>query len=378
MSAADILLSTRRATPPPLPGKAKTPAAPPICMHEVVTAADVLEDVQVSAEGVAAETAVVETILSAAWQRLCFWQSVSSWQLSLVLHLVALVGLGLVQWLPAEREPRETLTVVLGDRTDEIEAYKLETLATEFAASPVVAGDVAALTPRAKGGEVSLAEVESLVTEVGWGEFTGDGAAFGTLPGNFGKEVTSLAKVVEPVEFFGVQATGSRFVFIIDCSTSMGGDKFLLAKQELNNTLAKMSPDHEFYVIFFSSGAYPMRRPGRGVAERTFLPGTKENIRDIQEFVRLSPLVGGTYPLEAVQLAAALQPDAVFLLSDGAFSDRGATVEFLARHNLLRDRDGKWRVRFNVHTICFFDRAAAPTLEYIARVHLGGYQFVGP
>jgi hypothetical protein len=377
MSAADIL-STRRATPPPLPSKAKSPAPPPICQTEVVTAAIVVVPNSPAAESDAAATQVLETVFSAAWKRLLFWQSVSSWQLSLVLHLIALVGLGLVQWLPQDPQPRETLTVRLGDRTEEIEAYKLEALSTELAASQSLAGEAASLTPSVSGGEVELAEVETLASEIGLGDFTGEGQAFGTLPGNFGKEVTGLPKATAPVEFFGVQATGSRFVFIIDCSTSMGGDKFVLAKQELNNTLANMSPDHEFFVIFFSSGAYPMTRPGRGVAEKTYLPGTKENIRDIQNFVRLSPLVGGTYPLKATQLAATLEPDAVFLLSDGAFSDGGATVDFLARHNLYRDKEGKQRVKFNVHTICFFDRAAAPTLEHIARVHLGGYQFVGP
>ena len=60
-------------------------------------------------------------------------------------------------------------------------------------------------------------------------------------------------------EFFGVKSTGSRFVFVVDGSNSMGrGTKWDDCKREMMASVNKLSPKQFFYVYLFARNSYRM------------------------------------------------------------------------------------------------------------------------
>ncbi len=125
--------------------------------------------------------------------------------------------------------------------------------------------------------------------------------------------------------FFGIRAKGQFFVYVVDCSGSMiDEDRLARAKVELRRSVMALQPPQRFKVIFYSDRVWPM--PGD-------LPRPADVGPKLQmiEWLRLIEPDGGTDPRAAMSLALALQPDAVFLLSDGEFPD--GTVEAIARRN---------------------------------------------
>ncbi|MEC9093352.1 MAG: hypothetical protein VX438_11635, partial [Planctomycetota bacterium] len=52
-------------------------------------------------------------------------------------------------------------------------------------------------------------------------------------------------------QFFGIQAKGKNFVFIVDSSSSMSGARWKNAVQELRSSLFSLQQNQKFYVIFF-------------------------------------------------------------------------------------------------------------------------------
>jgi hypothetical protein len=125
--------------------------------------------------------------------------------------------------------------------------------------------------------------------------------------------------------FFGIRARGQFFVYVVDCSGSMiDEDRLVRAKAELRRSVMALQPPQRFKVIFYSDRIWPM-------------PGDMPRPADVGpklqmiEWLRLIEPDGGTDPRAAMSLALSLQPDAVFLLSDGEFPE--GTVESIARRN---------------------------------------------
>ena len=91
-------------------------------------------------------------------------------------------------------------------------------------------------------------------------------------------------------------------------------------------SVAAMQPPQRFQVIFYNDRATPM--PGD-------LPKTADysSRTTLARFLNRIDADGGTDPRDALNLALAMRPDAVFLLSDGAFPDgTAAAVAALNRH----------------------------------------------
>jgi hypothetical protein len=85
-----------------------------------------------------------------------------------------------------------------------------------------------------------------------------------------------------------------------------------------------------------------------------------------------------TNPYEAVKFALSLKPDAIYILSDGKFTDRGQTVRFLETENVINDPDVGYRPRAIIHTIAFWQRDGEEAMQAIAKQHKGTYRFVPP
>jgi hypothetical protein len=156
----------------------------------------------------------------------------------------------------------------------------------------------------------------------------------------------------------------------------MRGRKFADAKRELLYAVGKLDKSQFFYVIFFDYGAKPMFAGRNTPRETRALAATRENVQRLKRWLPSIENGGQTNPFEAVQLALELMPDAIFILSDGEFTDGGQTERFLAANNVLDDPLEGRRPKTVVHTIAFHSRAGEPTMQAIAERHGGTYEFV--
>jgi len=170
------------------------------------------------------------------------------------------------------------------------------------------------------------------------------------------------AKPEEGVSFFGTASRGNKFVFIIDRSGSMSGQRFAAAKEELCRTLGGLKPTDNFMIYFFNSRAEPM--------PAGMLPGTPEKIKWAIRWVQERTPRGGTDPKQALHWCFNLRPDTVWLLTDGRFSNEGGALDAIA--------EGNRRLRARINTLAFHDKGGADILQRIARENDGTYRFVNP
>ena len=196
------------------------------------------------------------------------------------------------------------------------------------------------------------------------------------------EHIVSVAKGVNV--FFGTASRGNKFVFIIDKSGSMEGDRLAAAKEELCRTLKGLKATDKFMVYFFSDNAEPMPMPARAMLSffsnnaepmpaRAMLSGTPKNIRWAVKWVRTRSVQGGTDPRQALHLCFDLRPDTVWLLTDGIFLQRPGLKPVT---DLIRELNKKDEVRVN--TIGFHrDRKAVDrSLNPIAAANGGTFRFV--
>jgi hypothetical protein len=164
-------------------------------------------------------------------------------------------------------------------------------------------------------------------------------------------------------EFFGTRARGNKFVYIIDCSGSMQGQKFDKAKAELIASIQRLKAHQSAYVFFFSDTSYPMFSPSS--REPKLLKCTKANLQKMEDWIVQFPCLGGTEPRESLLEALDLKPDAIFFLTDGGFDPHVAT-----------DVRSKNQKEVCINTICFTDATGEPVMKQIAAENRGDYRFV--
>lgn len=164
-------------------------------------------------------------------------------------------------------------------------------------------------------------------------------------------------------KFFGLRANGEKFVYVVDCSSSMRGVPFQKACEELLRSIHNLGPKQRFYVIFFASVSYPMFSTSRPAPD--LLAASSENVNRVTEWITNFRGTGGTAPEDALLKALDLKPDAVFFLTDGAFAPRVVTT--VARRN---------RKQAAINTVGFVSRAGESLLKQIAKENNGKYVFV--
>jgi hypothetical protein len=139
------------------------------------------------------------------------------------------------------------------------------------------------------------------------------GALFGDEGRGLGEFGSGLGD--SPIaEFFGAKIEGRRIVFVLDNSGSMQAGRLETVIAELEKCVASLSADQEFYVIFYSDVAYPLFYPDP-IAQ--FIRPTERNKKLLAEWLEGVELCLGDAVLDALNAAAAIRPDTVFLLSDG-------------------------------------------------------------
>lgn len=121
---------------------------------------------------------------------------------------------------------------------------------------------------------------------------------------------------------FGLRPVGKRFVYVLDCSKSMNHPhdseaktRFKRMQMELLNSVKSMSPEQEFYFIFFND--YVIRMPSHGL-----VPANHDlKVKYLTWMARLQA-DGNTEPKGALHAAMSLKPDVIYFLTDGTFDYR--------------------------------------------------------
>jgi hypothetical protein len=164
-------------------------------------------------------------------------------------------------------------------------------------------------------------------------------------------------------EFFGITSAGNSFIYIVDCSGSMLGERLEKAKHELLRSIYGLDDDKTVFVIFFADTHFSMFYPG--TMPDQLLPSNLPNKQRIQKWVESFSVSGGTVPDSAIRLALQMQPDAIYLLTDGGFN--ASAVQIANQLNLKR---------IPIHTIGFQDSGGETNLKQIAADSAGTYKFV--
>lgn len=159
--------------------------------------------------------------------------------------------------------------------------------------------------------------------------------------------------------FFGTTAYGNKFVFIIDKSGSMEGTAFYRARGELLRSLKQLRDGQAFSIVFYNTNAFPFATD--------LVPRDRKSYQAANYWVgRMGP-GGGTDPLSSLRIAMNMNPDAIFLLTDGEFTNPDAVYD-LAR--------AQSKPVIPVHTICFTNRHGEAVLKAIAKATNGTYRYV--
>ncbi|RMH10207.1 MAG: VWA domain-containing protein [Planctomycetota bacterium] len=218
--------------------------------------------------------------------------------------------------------------------------------------------------------ETSSGEIDALTTELvdidvssGGGDISSSTPTDGTTGGG------GLSG--DGASFFGVEAQGNRFAYIVDISSSMRADgKMDRTKQELIRSISALAETSEVVVVLYSNGPIPL------TGEMEWNKTTKTNkIRLRRQILDVEP-GGSTRPLGAFELVFQMnpKPDAVYFMTDGQFdSDVPSAVRSL-----------NTRPKVPVHCIMFGEIGNAQArsevedmMRTIARQSGGRFKHVG-
>lgn len=166
-----------------------------------------------------------------------------------------------------------------------------------------------ALEPMADLGATLAVPAEALMAAVPAASAKSEGEGEATEPA--ASEPSGEPGVVS---FFGAESHANRVVFVVDNSGSMQHGRMQTTLLELGAAIRRLSTSQEFYVVFFSDQAYPMFYPD---SVDKPLPATRENKRTLSKWLRTVEMCLGGRLLDAMDYAAAMEPDVVYLLTDG-------------------------------------------------------------
>lgn len=168
-------------------------------------------------------------------------------------------------------------------------------------------------------------------------------------------------------KFYGQELVGNRFVFVIDSSSSMSGERWESLKEELVRCVKGLSPDQSFFVIGFDSEAHPMfgDAPPRG----SFLRPSKVSVTKLQNWLNGIRLGGNTLPATSLMMAISLKPDAIMLLSDGEIADDSILRLRVLNRRILNDEE--YEIKIPIHTYLLHSSIGYLALETIAEENDG-------
>lgn len=257
------------------------------------------------------------------------------------------------------------------DTADEIVVPEAPSVQRADTTSPAL-DPLVDLTMTGSDAADALREVEIASTSGGASGPAQDDAALGSSSGSG-----------NGASFFGLEAQGKRFAYVVDISSSMeeeaatGDSRIALTKRELSRSVSALIESGEFVVILYAGQSASLTGSNR------WTPATEANklsarrqigLIDTSDQLMFGIGRDGTKPLSAFETLFNMRPrpDAIYFMTDGVFNETGGNVpEVVAKKN---------RHRIPVHCILFMapDEPARqhvePEMLRIARESGGRYR----
>lgn len=306
------------------------------------------------------------------------WSDMRAWSASCIFHTVVLVLFALM-WRSQSRgtsgDTDRPVGIAVAHQTGKGTEYSLEGGSSSSGSSTSASSSqtVSLTTNDLFAPPISI---DSLVAELmgdsngvptgaagsqGTG-LSGDGNSSGSGTGK-GKGKGNKAKT----SFFGVEGTGSSFVFVVDRSDSMNANDaspLRSAKRELLKSLASLNEYHQFQIVFYNDSVFPM--------SGKMIFATDADKRRATQFVRSIPGDGGTSHMPALKLGLAMRPDVLFFLTDA--DDPSLSLPQLRELQEKADLS-----RTTIHTVQFNLGPAANNGSWIrglAEMNRGTYKYL--
>ena len=165
--------------------------------------------------------------------------------------------------------------------------------------------------------------------------------------------------------FFGIEARGNRFAYVVDLSGSMGQDGRMEAMlAELRRSITELGSHVSFYVVFYSDDAFPLGN------RREWIDATSDGKRWARQKLDAVEALGSTHPVPGFQLVSQIRPraDAIYFMTDGRFSNEEQDVNAILALNRERPTP--------IHCITFVTREAEASMRLIAEATGGSYTHV--
>ncbi len=103
-------------------------------------------------------------------------------------------------------------------------------------------------------------------------------------------------------------------VYVIDCSSSMSGERFRKVARGVIDAVSQMTDRQQFAVLLFNTVA--MQIDGGGL-----IPATAANRQVLATQLSQVLPVGGTNPTDALLIALQMKPETIVMFSDGEFDE---------------------------------------------------------
>lgn len=282
----------------------------------------------------------------------------SSAAVSLLVHVVILVIAALIQMHKPMAQlgsagPEVQFAVMSDQELSKLAAEALELDAPDSTSSSAaldLQAEIELGALEAQSIDLS-ADAGDLSTPLGGGDLEGVGLGAGDSVGS-------------GASFFGVEARGNRFAFVVDVSGSMSLEGRMIGMQrELIRSVQGMFTSSKFFVVFFSTGASPL-----GDRAGAWVDATDSNKAWARAHIMAQRPEGGTNPVPGFMLLTDLKPppDAIYFMTDGEFPEDRAD-EILGMFQ---------RRNVPIHCITFGSREGEAVMRRIAASTRGTYTHV--
>lgn len=300
------------------------------------------------------------------WSVIVRWAirgTVAAFAVSLIVHVVGLVIAGLIVLgdgrsggsPPGAPEPVGFAVMTEGELAEMQAAGLVAETPTvpEIDSGPTAVDQSLENESIAQAGDGAVTELSSLGAATGGGEISGDG--LGGVGGSGGGGGGA--------SFFGVEAQGSRFAFVVDISGSMTvGGKLDALRSSLLETIAGLNDASSFLIVPYSTDALPLG--GR----RSWTDSSTSGKRWARQLIGKLEADGATNPGPAFQIVFAQRPrpDAVYFMTDGEFDAQVADDIKVLNSEL----------RIPIHCITLETRDSEDLMKRIAAESKGTYTFI--
>ncbi len=292
------------------------------------------------------------------------------WSISTILHLLLIIAVSLLL-MPSGDGTSELLEVEVTFADIGADIVELDTFTAELdSLEEEVAEDDSAVELFTATDPLTIEMPLDVVGSMDAGASGGDGSSTAGREGHSGG--------AGQTSFFGTVAQGNSFVYILDVSPSMNarsGRRLQRAVRELLQSLDNLRDEQRFYVVVFGWNTRLMF-DGDQLVPRP-IPATLRNKQRFRKWLAAINTIPGTDPRKSLDVSLAMNPSAIFFLSDGEFNKPASSPFFTDDDTTAEDViNGRKSTSIPIHTVAFEDPICEPRMEGIAKLTNGQHRFV--